>query len=93
MADRLSQLDANQVIRRAGLGLSNPDTPSGGGIPVYSIGGKLVPEKYDDIQLTYLGATDNVETATYFLGTTEICTLTLTYDGSNRVTRVQRTEP
>lgn len=96
MANRLSPLDANQVIKTAGLNIGSSSDPNGGGLNVYSIGGTLVPEKYNDLQLTYVAAGNGVgevETVTYFLDATEICTLTLTYDASNRITRVQRTNP
>ena len=95
MADRLSQLDANQVIRRSAGDLSNatsPDMPDAG-LGVISIGGSLVPEKYDGIALTYVAAGNGVgeiETATYRLDGNTIATLTLQYDASNRMIDVQR---
>ena len=95
MADRLSQLDANQVIRRSGADLSNPADPQlpDAGLGVVNLGGKLVPEKYDRIDLTYVASGNGageVETATYFLESTQIAILTLAYDASNRLISVTR---
>jgi len=95
MSDRLSQLDANQVIRRSGADLSNPANPSvpDAGLAVVNIGGTLVPEKYDQISVTYVAAGNGVgevETATYRLSGTVIATLTLSYDASNRLIDVVR---
>jgi archaellum component FlaC len=57
------------------------------------IAGSLVPETYDYIDLAYVGATTDIQTVTYktggALGTT-VATLTLAYDGSNRLTSVTR---
>lgn len=95
MADRLSQLDANQVIRRSGADLSdsaNQNLPTGG-LGVVNLGGTLVPEKYDQIDLTYVTAGNGVgevETATYFLEGNQIAVLTLSYDSSNRLASVVR---
>lgn len=95
MADRLSQLDANQVIRRSGADLSdagNQSLPTGG-LGVVNLGGTLVPEKYDQIDLTYVtsgNGVGEVETATYFLEGNQIAVLTLSYDSSNRLASVVR---
>ena len=95
MSDRLSQLDANQVIRRSGVDLSNSanqNLPSGG-LGVVSLGGTLVPEKYDQIDLTYVtvgNGIGEIETATYFLEGNQIALLTLSYDVSNRLSSVAR---
>ncbi len=54
---------------------------------------KLVPVEYDYISLTYVGATDNVATVTYKTGGSggaTVAVLTLTYDGSSRITSVTR---
>lgn len=90
-ADNLSRLDADQVIKRAGLSLdgSIPD----GGLAVMPIGGSLVPEKYDELELTYVAAGNGVgevETVVYKLSSVTIATLTLAYDSSNRVISVVR---
>lgn len=55
---------------------------------------KLVPTEYDYVSLTYVGATDNIDTVTYKTGGaggTTVATLTLTYDGNDRITSVTRT--
>lgn len=51
----------------------------------------LVPARYDSIVLTYIGATDRIATATYKLAAATIATLTLGYDGSNRLNSVVKT--
>ncbi len=94
MGDKLSQLDADQVIRRSGATLDDPtaalpDT----GLAVINVGGKLVPEKYDQIDLTYVAAgngTGEIETAIYKLNNQTIATLTISYDAQNRITSVIR---
>lgn len=57
------------------------------------VAASLVPEKHDYIALTYVGATTDVQTVTYKdggSGGTIVATLTLGYDGSNRLTSVTR---
>lgn len=46
-----------------------------------------IPGKFDDVDLTYTG--DNLTGVVYKLNTVTIRTLTLTYDGSDRLCRVQ----
>jgi len=79
-------LDANQVIE------SSFD-PTYEAIDVVNIGGSLVPDLYDEIDLTYVtvgNGIGQIETATYKLSTLNIATLTLTYDSSNRIIKVVR---
>lgn len=91
--DRLSGLDANQVIRRSGVALDSGATPSVG-LGVLSVGGTLVPERYDQIDVTYVATGSNgageIETATYMLSGSAIATLTISYDASNRISSVVR---
>lgn len=60
------------------------------------LGGDLVPEAFDFIELTYVAAGNGegeVETATYKTGGaagTTVATLTLAYDASNRLTSVTK---
>ena len=42
---------------------------------------KLVPEKYDEISLSYTG--DNLTTVVYKLASVTVATLTLSYTGDN----------
>lgn len=84
-----TSLDANQAIqgayRDAEEALAVVDTSA------------LVPEQYDDLQLTYVAAGNGVgeiETVEYRQGGPAgilIATLTLGYDGSNRLISVTRT--
>lgn len=48
----------------------------------------LVAVPFDTIDLTYVGATTNIDTAIYKLGATTVRTLTLSYDGSGRLSAV-----
>lgn len=54
------------------------------------IGASLITEPYDNIALTYVGVTTKIDTVTYKLGATTVATLTLNYDGSDRLTSVTR---
>ena len=94
MSDNLSGLDANQIIRRAGVNLSDPTQPTpAAGLAVLSVGGTLVPEKYDQIDLTYVVAGNGIgeiATATYFLAAVQVALLNLSYDASNRISSVVR---
>lgn len=54
----------------------------------------LVPEAFDYQDITYVGATTDINTVVYKLGGsggTTVATLTMGYDGSNRLTSVTRT--
>lgn len=54
---------------------------------------RLVPKQFDYIELTYVGTTDYVQTAKYYqggAGGTLVATLTISYDGSYRITSVAR---
>jgi len=54
----------------------------------------LVPAKYDEINLTYVSAGNGIgeiETVIYKLSSSTIATLTLSYDGSNRLSGVVKT--
>lgn len=57
------------------------------------LAGSLVPEEHDYINIAYVGATTDVQTVVYKLGGaagTTVATLTLAYDGSNRLQSVTR---
>jgi hypothetical protein len=60
---------------------------------VIGVGGNLVPQDYDEIDLTYVVAGNGVgqvKTATYYKATVAVATLTLTYDAANNLTKVVR---
>lgn len=48
----------------------------------------LVPEQHDETVITYVGATTDIDTVTYKLGGVTVATLTMSYDGSNRLSGV-----
>ena len=75
-----SKLDANQ-IQKLSFDEANEAVRSIG------IGGKLVPDVYSAITLTYDGA-GNIATVVYLDGATTVAQLNLTYDGSNRLIQV-----
>ena len=87
MTGRLNtKLDANQVLRES----FDADSES---LKVKQVGGSLVPEQYDSIELTYVpsgNGAGEIQTATYKLSGSTIATLTLAYDGSNRLTSVTK---
>lgn len=78
----VSKLDASQIQK-----MSFDETNRA--MRNISIGGKLVPEVYSAITLTYDGA-GNIATVTYLDGSTTIAQLTLGYDGSNRLISVSK---
>lgn len=51
----------------------------------------LVPEAFDEQVITYVGATTDISTVTYKLATVTVATLTMSYDGSNRLIGVVKT--
>lgn len=77
-----SKLDANQ-IQKLSFDEANEAVRSIG------IGGKLVPDVYSRIALTY-DSSENIQTVSYYDGATLVCVLNLTYDGSNRLINVER---
>lgn len=78
-----SKLDAAQIARE----VFDSDAEA---IRVKSIGGSLVPDSYDTIQLTYNGNGD-IATAVYKANAATIATLTLSYNGSNQLISVVKT--
>lgn len=54
------------------------------------LAGSLVPLAHDEIVTTYVGATTDISTVVYKLAGSTVATLTLTYDGSNRLIGVVR---
>ena len=83
----MSQLDPGQVIKTA-------FEDATGALKVRGIAGALVPERYDQIDLTYVPSGNGVgeiQTAVYKLATVTVATLTLSYNASNKLTSVVRT--
>ena len=52
------------------------------------LAGNLVPEAFDEIELTYVGATEDINTVVYKLSAGTVATLTLSYDGNGRISGV-----
>lgn len=52
------------------------------------VGGSLTPVEYDETVITYVGATTKIDTVVYKLATATVKTLTMSYDGSDRLTGV-----
>lgn len=50
----------------------------------------LVPTDYDTVELSNYNASNDPGTVTYKKAGVAVCTLTLTYDGSNRLSAVTR---
>lgn len=71
---------ANQVLEIADLNALNARTA-----------GSLTPVRFDEVDLTYVPSgpgTGQVQTAVYKLATVTVKTLTLSYDGSDRLSSV-----
>ncbi len=64
-----------------------------GALRFVGVGGTLVPEKFDELDLSYIpsgNGAGNVGTVVYKLSGTTIATLTLVYDASGNLTTVNR---
>ena len=48
----------------------------------------LIPEKFDEVTITYVGATEDINTVAFKEAAVTVATLTFSYDGSNRLTGV-----
>lgn len=86
MGSIITKLDSEQAIRK-----SYDDAAEA--LKVIGVGGALVPDQYDEIDLTYVLAGNGageIETVTYSLSGSQIAMLTLSYDGSNRLINVIR---
>jgi len=87
-SNRMSQLDADQVVR------STVKEAADGSLSqkIVSVD-SLISDPYDNLVLTYVVAgngTGEIETVTYRQGVATVATLTLTYDTSNRILTVTR---
>lgn len=51
---------------------------------------QLVPVNFDELVISYVGATTDISTVVYKLATATVATVTLSYDGSNRLIGVVR---
>jgi hypothetical protein len=92
-----SKLDFSQVLPASyddvATALRVTGTGAGGAVTVTGSGGSLVTETYDNIALTYVTSGNGIgeiETVTYKLGATPVATLTLAYDGSDRLSTVTK---
>lgn len=52
------------------------------------VSGSLTPVEFDETVITYVGATTKIDTVVYKLATVTVKTLTMSYDGSDRLTGV-----
>lgn len=87
MANLSGGLDSNQVIIEA----FDKDFEV---LKIRNIGGSLVPDVFDEINLTYVPSgfgAGQIQTVSYKLSSVLIATLTLTYDASDRIISVIRT--
>jgi hypothetical protein len=82
----VSKLDADQVMRKS---YSDAD----GGLKVIGVGGNLVPDKFDKIDMTYVTSGNGIgeiQTVVYSLNGNTIATLTLSYNVDNKLVSVER---
>ncbi len=55
------------------------------------LAGSLVPKAFDEVDITYVGITTDINTVTYKLAASTVATLTMSYDGSGRLSSVVKT--
>lgn len=88
-ANGMIDLDADQVIRSTVTVLDDGTVAQ----KILASGGALVPEQYDQIDLTYVtvgNGIGEIETVVYSYLASVVATLTLSYDGSDRLSSVVR---
>lgn len=81
-----TKLDHEQVI-------TNVFDESKDVLRILGTGGNLVPDQYNEIDLTYVvsgNGAGQIQTATYKKGGSTVATLTLSYDSQDRLTTVVR---
>ena len=61
-----------------------------GAIGTVRVTNQLIPVNFDELVVSYVGATTDISTVVYKLATATVATVTLSYDGSNRLTGVVR---
>jgi hypothetical protein len=94
--------DANRVTTILAVDYSDPtnevnvtaDPATGRMLTQSTIAGSLINVSFDTIQITSYSANDDPQIVLYKQGGTSgtlVATLTITYDGSNRITSVVRT--
>ena len=85
-----TQLRATPVPVSIASGLANP-------LPVHDAAfsdktaAGLVTVPYDEYVIAYVGATTDIASVTYKLASSTVATLTMTYDGSNRLVDLVKT--
>lgn len=82
----MSKLDASQTIRDAYV----DELEAHRVIPL----GVLVPEDFNSVDITYISSgpgTGEIGTVVYKLDGNSVATLTLSYDGSNRLINIVKT--
>lgn len=81
-----TKLDSEQALKQS-------FSEANDALRTLNAGGTLVPEKFTRTVLTYVVAgngTGEIQTVTYFDGVEQVATLTLMYDGQNRLVDVTR---
>lgn len=87
MTTTMTRLDYPQVLKKSYDEVNEA-------LKTVGVGGTLVPDKYDYIELTYVSAgagSGQVETVVYKLSGSTVATLTLTYNAQNKLATVTRT--
>lgn len=94
MSEINNNFDFQQIIKKVYESPNVVDAENPNLLRVRNIGGSLVPDVYDEVFLTYVsgGAADGeIATATYYLNSNLITTLTLEYYPDGLLKRVVRT--
>lgn len=87
VTDDTAKAFQTKVVGPDGTPTGTPTNPTF----IENVGGSFVPEKFDEIDLTYIpsgNGAGQIGTVVYKLSTATIATLTLTYDGSNNLISV-----
>lgn len=87
--------DFQQIIKKVYEEPNVPEAENPNALRVRNIGANLVPERYDEIELTYVGIGNpgegEIETASFYLADDLIAVLSLTYYPDGNLRKVKRT--
>lgn len=88
----LSSLNAKvTAVNTGAVVVSSSALPSGAATEATiaaRLSGSFVPHAYDEVVITYVGASTDIDTIVYKLASSTVKTLTMSYDGSDRLSGV-----
>lgn len=74
---------SNEYVRFPSAGSADGGSSAG-----FALAGSLAPASYDQIVITYVVTTTNINTFVYMLSASPVRTLTMSYDNRNRLSGV-----